>query len=415
MDGITLTSSDARRSPGTRRPGGRLGRTDWGLLLVVFGMLLVGMVMVYSASYGFSLIEGGPYEGEPAYFVKRQAIYAAIGLGMMLGCSRIDYRLYRRLARPILLATVGVLLLTLLVTVLNPGSLGRYLSAKTNSVQLSELAKLGAMVYIAVWLASKGDSLRTVGLGFVPFALLVASIAGLIMMQPDFSTGALLVLTATVMFFVAGAEPKQLVLGGLAGMAVVAVIGFVLIKVVHLAPIVERWDRVLTWIKNPLSDSLNEGFQVAQTLSALNLGQAFGVGLGQSVQKFAIYAPHTDCIIAIIGEEVGFLGTLMVLALYGVWTWRGLRIAWNAHDAYGRFLAVGIVTWVTFGAILHIAVNTATTPFTGDVLPFISSGGSSLVSGLAAVGILLNIARVSRMEGSGQASGEAARAAAPGK
>ena len=402
MDAGTNRILDSRVGASRPRPGSRLGRTDWGLVLVVFGFLLIGLVMVYSASYGFSLVEDGAYEGQPTYFVKRQAVFAGIGLVLMFICSRIDYHLYQRHARLILAGTVGMLLLILLVTVLTPGSLGRYLVAKTNSIQLSELAKLGAMIYIAVWLASKGADLRSVGLGLVPFALLLGGIAGLIMVQPDFSTACLLIVTAMVMFFVAGAETKQLAIGGLVGLVALTLISFFLIKVVKLDPAVERWQRIQTWLDNPLSDSLDEGFQVVQTLAALNLGGLFGVGLGQSQQKFAIYAPHSDCIISIIGEETGFVGTLLILAMYALWTWRGLRIAWNAVDVYGRLLAVGIVTWVTSGAILHISVNTATTPFTGDVLPFISSGGSSLVTGLAAAGILLNIARVSSMASPGR-------------
>jgi cell division protein FtsW len=278
---------------------------------------------------------------------------------------------------------------------LNPDSLGRYLT-RANSIQPAELAKVGAMVYIAVWLSTRGTELRTIDLGLVPFAMLLALMAGLIMLQPDFSTAILLVMTATAMFFAAGAEIKQLLIGFLVGAAILALMAYVMINVFHHEAFVMRWERINLWIENPLSDAWGEGFQVVQSLIALNLGGWLGQGLGQSQQKFAIYAPHTDCVISIIGEEFGFLGCLVVLGLYGLWTWRGLRVAWEAVDEFGRLLAVGIVSWVTFQGILHIAVNTASTPFTGTVLPFISYGGSSLVSGLAAVGILLNIARVSR-------------------
>ncbi|NLG26313.1 MAG: FtsW/RodA/SpoVE family cell cycle protein, partial [Chloroflexi bacterium] len=232
--------------------------------------------------------------------------------------------------------------------------------------------------------------------GLLPFAFMLGAMAGLIIAQPDLSTGILLIVTATAMLFVAGADLKQLSVMGLTGALGLALTFVVLVKVFHHEAAIERYDRVRMWIENPLSDPLNEGFQVVQALAALTMGGFKGVGLGQSQQKFAIYAPHSDCIIAIIGEETGLVGIVAVLALYVLWAWRGYRIAWRSVDDYGRLLAVGLVTWVLAGAALHISVNTGTLPFTGDVLPFISSGGSSLVSGLAAVGILLNISRVSR-------------------
>ncbi len=374
----------------------RVVRTDWGLLLVVLGLVLVGLVMVYSASYWFAFVEGGPYEGLPTYFVRRQAQFAGLGLVGMLIISRIDYRRYRKIAPLILAGTAGLLFLTLVVGILTPGSLGRYLRADQNSIQLSEVAKVGAIIYMAIWLASKGEDLKRLDLGVIPFGLLLGALAGMIIAQPDFSTGILLIVTVVAMFFVAGAEIKQMALIGLGTALTLILVSVVLISVVHYQPAVDRWARVQLWISNPLSDPLDEGFQVVQVLAALNRGGLTGVGLGQSTQKFAIYAPHSDCIIAIIGEETGLIGLMLVLTLYVLWAWRGYRIAWGAVDTYGRLLAVGLVTWVLAGAVLHTAVNTATTPFTGDVLPFISSGGSSLVSGLFSVGVLLNIARVSR-------------------
>jgi cell division protein FtsW len=154
-----------------------------------------------------------------------------------------------------------------------------------------------------------------------------------------------------------------------------------------------RSERVDVWLQSPFSDALGQGFQVIQSLAALNKGGLVGIGLGQSQQKFAIYAPHTDGIFAVIGEELGFLGTCLVIGLYALWTWRGMRIAWYAPDSYGMLLAVGIVSWVVFQAILHISVITASVPFTGTVLPFVSYGGSSLVATLASTGILLNISQ----------------------
>ncbi|MCD6520857.1 MAG: FtsW/RodA/SpoVE family cell cycle protein, partial [Anaerolineae bacterium] len=244
--------------------------------------------------------------------------------------------------------------------------------------------------YIAVWLEARGKDLRNITLGLVPFAVLLGVIAGLVAVQPDFSTAVLLVGTATAMFFVAGADIKQLLIGFL--------VGGVALALVALAA-GYRYVRIVDWWRGPLSDPRGGGFQTVQALVALNRGHWLGVGFGQSEQKYAIYAPHSDCIFAIIGEELGFLGALAVIILYALWTWRGLRIAFRAPDDYGMLLAVGLVSWVTLQAALHISALTALTPFTGTVLPFVSYGGSSLTSCLASVGILLNISQSRAEEG----------------
>ena len=359
----------------TDRSTRRVVQSDWLMFLVVLILLVVGLVMVYSASYGFALFEDGAYEGRPAYFTKRQAIFLLLGLGAMLVTWRVDYHVYRRFAVHILVFTVLMLLVV--------ATVGRWV-IQSRSVQPVELAKVGAIIYIAVWLAARGEGIREISLGLIPFALLLGGIAGLIIAQPDFSTAVLLVATATAMFFVAGADMKQLLISFLFG-------GIALMVVMLFASY--RSARVQTWLEGPLKDPLGRGFQPIQTLIALNEGGWLGVGLGTSEQKFVIYAPHTDGIFAIIGEELGFAGALLTIALYGVWTWRGFRIAHFAKDVYGMLLAVGLASWVTFQAALHIAVVVGLAPFTGTVLPFVSYGGSSLMSCLASVGILLNISQ----------------------
>lgn len=368
----------------------RVVKTDLGLVLVVLALVTIGLVMVYSASYGFALLEGGVFQGRPTYFVQRQVLFAIAGLVALGVLAHVDYHLFARHAVRILLGIIGLLILTFFV--------GKTVGGATRwifqgSVQPSEMARVGAVLYIAVWLASRGEALRSIDVGLIPFALLLGFIAGLIVLQPDFSTAAILVATATAMFFAAGADMKQLLLGFLVGGVALALVGIA-------APY--RSSRIDLWLKSPFSEALGRGFQVIQSLAALNKGGLVGIGLGQSQQKFAIYAPHTDGIFAVIGEELGFVGTAAVIGLYAVWTWRGMRIAWYAPDTYGMLLAVGIVSWVVFQAILHIAVITASVPFTGTVLPFVSYGGSSLVATLASTGILLNISRSGRAsEGQG--------------
>ena len=354
----------------------RFTNTDWGLFFVVLMLVIVGLVMVYCASYGFPLQRGTAEEGERSYFVRRQAVFAVAGLIALFVLSRIDYRLYRDYAVHILGITVAVLLIMAI--------LGRWFLRSQKSIQPVELAKVGAMIYIAVWLEAKAENLRDLTLGLLPFGLLLGVIAGLVIVQPDFSTAVLLIAVATAMFFVAGADIKLLLVYFLIG-------GASLTLVVYLSAY--RAGRVGSWTQDPFKDAYGAGFQTVQSLVALNLGKWFGVGLGQSTQKFILYAPHSDCIFAIIAEEAGFVGAGAVMLLYGLWTWRGLRIVRHAGDTFGSLLALGLVTWVTFQAALHIGVLTRMTPFTGTVLPFVSYGGSSLMSLLASVGILLSISR----------------------
>lgn len=356
-------------------------RTDWGLVAVVFALLVMGLMMVYSASYHFPLFRKQNAEQPQNYFLRRQIIFAALGVVALVVCSRIDYHLYERFAIPIAVLTVGTLLLMAI--------LGRWLLTDQNqrSVQPSELAKVGAIIYIAVWLAARGERIRTVTFGLIPFSLLLGVIAGLIVAQPNFSTAVLFAATATAMFFAAGADMKQMVI-------LLAVGGLALYGVAMAQEY--RKVRIGLWRTSPFSDASGQGFQVVQALAALTKGRLFGVGLGQSQQKFGIYAPHTDGMFAIIAEEWGFVGAVVVLTLYALYVWRGLVIARQANDVYGKLLAVGLVSWVMFQASLHVAVITHTTPFTGTLLPFVSYGGSSMLSGLASVGVLLNVARHTR-------------------
>ncbi|MCD6518920.1 MAG: FtsW/RodA/SpoVE family cell cycle protein, partial [Anaerolineae bacterium] len=272
----------------------RGSRTDWGLLLIVIALVVVGLEMVFSASYGFALSHGEAEARQRVYFFRRQAIFALGGLIALLVFWRIDYRLYRRYAVHILVATVVVLLAMAILG--RKVQFGRWVFWKQRSVQPVEAAKVGAIIYIAVWLEARGKDLRNITLGLVPFAVLLGVIAGLVAVQPDFSTAVLLVGTATAMFFVAGADVKQLLIGFL--------VGGVALALVALAA-GYRYVRIVDWWRGPLSDPQGGGFQRVQSLVALNRGHWLGVGLGQSEQKYIIYAPHSDCIFAIIGEEFG--------------------------------------------------------------------------------------------------------------
>ncbi len=363
----------------------RLRRTDWGLLVIVLALISVGLVMVYSATFHLHMVGWIDVSG-PTYYLERQARFVILGLVGLLLFWAIDYRFYKRLAIPILLGTLGVLIVMAVW--------GRWIRMERGaggavvlygSIQPSEFAKLGALIYIAIWLESNAKQLHSFSLGTWPFTVLLGIMAGLIAMQPDLSTAVLLVATATAVFFVAGAEMKHFLLLLLLGALII------LIPMLTLGYGRERLD---VWLAGPMSDPTDTGYQMMQALQALSSGGLLGVGLGQSAQKLYLgRVTHTDFIFSIIGEELGFVGAVGIIALYGLWLWRGLQIARRAPDMYGRLLAVGIVCWVAFQATLSIAVATDSVPVTGTVLPLISYGGSSLVSTLASVGILLNISQ----------------------
>lgn len=363
-----------------RRIGWTIRGIDYPLLLTVAVMLVVGLVMVYSASFGVDMAK---QSGQPTTeYLVRQLEWAAIGAVALVVMSLVNYQTWRRWALPILGATL-VVLAVLIFRRGGENQAQRWLLG--NSVQPSELCKLAIIIYISAWLASKGEKIRQLTYGMIPFAILLGFVTGLIMLQPNFSTATLIVGTAVIMFFVAGADIKQLLIGFVVGGASLAVL-------VRIAPY--RWDRLVTFVQNPLRDPLGRGYQTVRAIFALQSGGLGGVGLGASEQKMGyLYAPHTDAIFAIIGEELGLIGGAAIIALYAVLAYRGLRIAQRCTDPFGALLAVGVTSWLVLQAGLHIAVVTATVPFTGITLPFISFGGSSLVSSMAGVGLLLSVSR----------------------
>ncbi len=352
---------------------GRLSPTSIRLLLVVLALLALGLVMVYSASYGYAFGEYSSTKDDLTYYIKRQLAAAVIGVVLMAFLTLFDYHNLPRFATWILGGTLLIILPT--------AFFGRWLFGSWG--QLAELARLLAIIYLAIWLAQKGDEIRSLKLGFLPYGLLVGFITGLIILQPDISTAILMFVTAMAMVFVAGADIRQ----------IVPTIFIVVPLVIGVALLLKHGDRIFLWLSTAFKGVADQDSQVAQCLIAFNRGGFFGVGLGQSELKYVIYAAHSDGIFAIIGEELGFLGATAVVILYSLWTWWGLKVAREARDPLGRMLATGLTLWVTLGAVMHIAGTLNAIPFTGSVLPFISSGGSSLLTTLASVGIILSITR----------------------
>jgi cell division protein FtsW len=371
---VGMASPVAARLTALRRPGS----VDYVLVLAVVMLLLLGLVMVYSASQFAT-------PGDPGYWFRHQIIWAMLGGIALLVTSRVEYSLWRHVALPGM-----VLTLVLLVAVLAAGhtiyGAQRWLHVGFFSFQPSELTKLALALYVADWLARKGDAVRTVRNGLLPFAALTGVVLALILLQNDLGTSIVVAVLAIAMFFAAGANPLQLLptlaLGGLATFVLAAGSSF------RRA----RLDAFLHPLPPGCADAAS--YQVCQGLISLGSGGLFGRGLGDSVQK-AGYLPNpfTDSIFAITGEELGLVGCLFILGLFGLLALRGLRVSRRAPDAFGALLACGLTCWLLTQAAINIGSVVDALPFTGVPLPFVSFGGSSLVTALAAVGVLLNISR----------------------
>lgn len=352
---------------------------DPGLLLAVGGLLLIGVVMVFSAS----VVRAAELGGDPYNYLKRQAAFAALGLGALYVCSRIDYWHWERWAGPALLGCLGLLAAVLIpgVGVMVNGA-QRWIGFGPLQFQPSEFIKFGSVIYLARYLArvrSLQDWRRLV----LPFGLL-GLIFGLIMAEPDMGTALAIAGTVFILLFAGGMTPGHLLLMGALGTAAVTFYAF---------SAEYRRRRLFTFL-DPGHDPLGASYQVLQGLYALGSGHLFGVGLGMSRQKYwYLPEPHTDYIFAIIGEELGFLGAALVLALFLLFAWRGYRMAAAAPDRFSSLLATGITTMITLQAVMNVAVVTSSMPATGIPLPLISYGGSSLVVTLAGVGILLGVSR----------------------
>lgn len=350
---------------------------DYLLIVVVTALLLIGLMMIYSATFVLGLEQNG----QPAYFFTRQVIWAALGgLGMVL-LARTEYHTWRRYS---LIGMAFALLLLGLVLFVGSERWGGRRWLFNGSIQPSELTKLIIILYIATWLSSKGARIRQVTYGLIPFAILLGFVAGLIILQRDLGTSVLITLTAVTMFFIAGGNLAQILASGVLGGIT---FGFLISQSEY------RLARVTAFL-DPLSDPLGSNYQIRQILIALGSGGVSGLGLGTSRQKFGyIPASYTDSIYAILGEELGLIGCLVVLSLFALLAYRGFRVALAAPDAFGTILATGLTCSLIYQAVINIGVVTATIPVTGIPLPFISFGGSSLVISMAHVGLLLAISR----------------------
>ena len=347
------------------------------LALVTLALVAFGLVMVYSATSASATLANG----DPAYYLKRQAVYALLGIVLMVAVSRIDFRIWRRLA-PVLVVTSLALLLGVLALGQAVNGARRWLTFGPAVFQPSELAKIALAVWAASYLSRRRPPMTLKEL-WRPVGALACVFAGLLILEPDLGTTIAIFVMLAGMLLVAGTPVR--VLG--AGLSIATALG---VAAIWFEPY--RRARIFSFI-NPWHDAQGAGFQIVQAMIGLGSGGVFGRGLGQSIEK-ANFLPeaHTDMIFAIIGEELGLVGATALIAAYGTFAYVGLRIALRCRDPFGKALASGLTILVCGQAAINIAAVMGLAPLTGIPLPFVSYGGSSLVVALASVGILLNIA-----------------------
>ncbi len=360
---------------------------DLPLLVVVVSLIVFGLAMLYSSSWDFSL---GIY-GDAMYMFNRQVMWLCAGIVVALIFAFIDYHHWRSFVVPIMVLTIGLLFGILLMNEIRLGAKRAFFEG---SAQPSELAKLVSILYLSVWLYAKKQYLHDLSLGLVPLGMILGIVGGLIYLQPDLSAAATVFMLGGLLFFLAGGDSKQI--GVLLVVAVVA--AWIVVQISPTGQ--QRVDDFLAGMRDPFQAS----YHVRRSFEAIVNGGWFGVGLGQSRAKLTgLPVPPTDSVFAVVVEEIGWFGAVILISLYSFLVWRGLVIARRAPDMLGTLLASGLVAWIGLEALMNMAVMVNLIPFAGNALPFVSAGGSNLVATLAALGILFNI---SRQTGEGTISDE---------
>lgn len=368
-------------------------RPDYMLILCTLLLLGVGLVMIFSSSAVIALERFG----DPYHYLKRQALWAVVGVVAMFLAMSVDYRDLKRYIYLIYISAVILLLATLIPGIgINVNGAQRWINLGVTTFQPSEYAKLAVVIFFAGFLAKK-EAEKKLGdfvFGYLPNIAALTIIFGLIHMQPDMGTALIIASAAVTLFIVGGVRLTHL------GGTVLIAMPLLFAAVYNVG---YRRRRMLSFL-NPWDDASDSGYQIIQSFVALSSGGVWGTGLGAGKQKlFYLPEPHTDFIFSIIGEELGLLGAIAVLALFIIIAWRGVRAGLLAQDRFGALLALGITFTITIQALLNISVTTGMTPTKGLPLPFISLGGSALVMWLVSVGLLANVSEKGRMPVTGGA------------
>lgn len=351
------------------------------LFMVTVVLMAIGVVVIYSSS---SMLAYETY-GDSAYFLKRHLVFMLAGFALCIFFMSFDYIKLKKFIKPFLLLSISLLFLVLIPHIGTAvGGARRWINLRFVNFQPSEIAKMALILYAADILSRKQTDITSFARGFSPLMIVMGLCAFLILLEPDLGTAFAVSILVAIMAFVAGARIKHL-----SGIFLAAAPLMLLLIIAEPY----RVRRILAFL-NPWADERGTGFQIIQSFIALGSGGIFGVGLGHSQQKlFYLPSAHTDFIFSIIGEELGILGTISVIAMYVIFIWLGTYIASRARDLFGQFLGFGLVSMVALQVIINIAVVTGVIPTKGLPLPFISYGGSSLIYSMLSVAILLNIAR----------------------
>ena len=354
---------------------------DYLLFIAVIILSLFGLVMIYSASsiwanYKFN---------DSFHYVKQQALFMVLGIGVMLFVSKIDYKIYYKKANVILGICFFLLILVLIPGIGSVRNGSRsWLGIGPFGIQPSEAAKIGMLIFTSKYLMQSNKYLKSYKKGVFPILGALFTFFGLIMLQPDLGTGVVLVMSIIALLFIAGVDMKFFFAGGIIG-----VVGIVIL--ILIAPY--RMDRITSFI-NPWKDPLGTGFQIIQSLYAIGPGGLFGNGFLNSIQKhFYLPEPQTDFIFSIIAEEFGVLGAFIVVGLFSFILYRCIRISLRARDSFSKYLSFGLIFQIIFQTMLNLMVVIGMIPVTGVTLPFLSYGGSSLLVSMASMGVVLNISR----------------------
>ncbi|QWU13466.1 cell division protein FtsW [Paenibacillus sophorae] len=378
----------------------RKGTPDFQLLILTLLLAGFGLIMVFSSSSALTLVDK-KFGHDPLYFLKKQIIWAVLGTVVMFVSMNIPYTKFKKWYAPLFVITLVLLLFVATTEGINGAS--SWMSIGGLGIQPTELAKLSIILYLAALITKKGERLRDLKTGYIPVMVIVGIVAGLIMLQPDLGSCIILVATSGLVIFAGGASLKHILASiGLLILGVGLVLGAKMM-IDSLSPHTEqaaankdyRQGRIEAFI-DPFQDPDGAGYNIRQSLTALGEGGLGGSGIGKGVQKLHYLPyPYTDFIFAVIGEELGFAGTLLFLLVYLYFIWRGILVALRCKDPFGTLIGIGVMGLIAIQAFVNIGGVTKTIPLTGVTLPFISYGGSSLLVTMLSMGIMLNISRES--------------------
>ena len=364
---------------------------DVPFVLLIFVLLAIGITMMFSASYPVAFYENN----DSYYYLKKQLLFAAIGLAVMLAVSFIDYHYYHRFAA-IILAISYVALILVLILPAQAGGVHRWIGMGSFGIQASEISKFAIVLFMAHWGSRYYDRMGTLKYGVLPGAAVLVSTAALLILEPHYSCIVIIALLTVIMMFVSGIKIKWLAVAAI-GLAAVILLLWVTGLLTYAMERLDGWGQALN--EDLDRDMWNATYQTRNSLYAIGSGGLFGLGLGQSRQKYLyLPEPQNDFIFAIVCEELGLVGAVVILLIFALLVWRGIIISLRARDRFGKLLGIGLTSHIGLQVILNILVITDWLPNTGISLPFFSYGGSSLLTLMFEMGVILSVSRTSNIE-----------------